>query len=181
MIIAVYESYSVNTLNQYKVGVRFRSVKCSFDNYTVLLKGCYLKAYSRRLVTLNLYGSFGKPLKKPCYFQFILFYRYGNIYREVIDSKKREWCAIMDGVQTHPYINLLIAQLKDSAPKLFHKCPYIGEHNLYNISVNEDKAFDLFPQGYYKIKVLTHNSSNILVFQMDLHFEIKSVLKESMG
>ncbi|KAL7014477.1 hypothetical protein ACKWTF_015953 [Chironomus riparius] len=178
---AVYKSCSVNSVNEYTYGVRFRSVKCFFDNYTVLVKGCFLKAYSRRLVTLNLHGSFGKPLKKPCYFHFILYYRYGNIYREVIDTKKREWCSIMDGTQTHLYIKLLIAQLKDSAPKLFHKCPYEGEHNLYNITVNEEKAFDLFPQGFYKLKVMTHNSTNTLVFQMDLLFEIKSQLKESMG
>ena len=85
-------------------------------------------------------------------FQFILHYRYGTIYREVIDTKKREWCSIMDGMQTHMYIMLIIRQLKESAPKLFHKCPYQGDYQLYNITVDESKAFDLFPEGYYKLK-----------------------------
>jgi len=126
-------------------------------------------------------GTVAKPLRKPWYIHFILFYRYGNIYREVIDTKKREWCSIMDGAQTHPHISLLFSQLKDSAPTLFHKCPYEGEHNLYNITINEDKAIAIWPQGFYKLKVTATNSMKNLVFQMDLLFEIKSELKESMG
>ena len=135
-------------------------------------------------MTLNVVESIVKPLKKPFYailFYHILFYRYGNIYREVIDTKKREWCAIMDGGQTHPFVSLVIAQIKGSAPKLFRKCPYLGDYNLYNITVDEEKAFDLFPQGFYKTKTMLSNLTENLVFQMDLLFEIKSHLKESMG
>jgi len=181
IIVAIFEINAIKNSIQYTFGTHFRSVKCSTDNYTVLLDRCYLKAYSRRIVTLNIVGTFGVPLRKPCYFQFVLFYRYGNIYREVIDTKKREWCAIMDGVQTHPYINLIISHLKNSAPKLFHKCPYEGQHNLYNITVNEDKAITVWPQGYYKMMITTYNLTKNLVFQMDLRFEVKSELKESMG
>lgn len=180
LFLAIFDAYSVKTLNQYNDGTRFRSVKCSVDNYSVILNGCYLKAYTRRIVTLNLVGSVVKALKRPLYFQFILHYRYGTIYREVINTKKREWCAIMDGVQTHMYINLVIAVLKESAPKLFHKCPYKGDYQLYNITVDDSKTLDLFPQGFYKTKVVVVNSTNNLVFQMDLLYEVKSPLKESL-
>ena len=132
-------------------------------------------------MTLNIAGSVVKPLKKPFYFQFILYYRYGTIYREVIDTKKREWCDVMDGGQTHMYITMLVTQLKESVPKLFHKCPYQGEYNLYNLTVDDAKTFDLFPQGFYKTKTMLSNLTENLVFQMDLLFEIKSHLKESMG
>ena len=87
--LAIFEVNTSKTVNQYRFGARFRSVKCSADNYTVFLDSCYLKAYSRKVVTLNIAGSFDKPLNKPCYFQFVLFYRYGNIYR-IIDTKRRE-------------------------------------------------------------------------------------------
>lgn len=67
MTAAIFEANSAKTSNTYNFGVRFRSVKCSTDNHTVLVKGCYLKPYSRKVVTLNLHGTFGKPLIKPWY------------------------------------------------------------------------------------------------------------------
>ncbi|CAG9811658.1 unnamed protein product [Chironomus riparius] len=181
VIFAIFKVNSVKPSIQYNIGVRFRSAKCSTDNNSVLLHGCYLKAYTRRIVTLNLVGSVVKPIKRPMHFQFILHYRYGTIYREVIDTKKREWCSIMDGMQTHMYIMLIIRQLKESAPKLFHKCPYQGDYQLYNITVDESKAFDMFPQGYYKLKVVVFNSTDDMVFKIDLLFEIKSPFKDSIG
>jgi len=45
---AIFEVNAAKTVNQYTIGVRFRSVKCSTDNDTVLLDRCYLKAYSRK-------------------------------------------------------------------------------------------------------------------------------------
>ena len=78
IFLGIFQANSVKTLNQYNEGTRFRSVKCSTDNYSVILYGCYLKAYTRRVVTLNLVGSIVKPLKKPFGNKFTLYYRYGT-------------------------------------------------------------------------------------------------------
>ena len=55
--------------------VRFRSVSCKADNVTISVKFCYIKAYSRRITTLNFGLTLLKPINKPVYMHLILSYR----------------------------------------------------------------------------------------------------------
>lgn len=172
---------SMKSSNVYNNGTRFRAVKCSSDIDAVILYTCHLKAYSRRIVVLNLHGNIIRPFNKPIYSQFSLSYRYGTIYREVINTQKREWCSIMEGEPTHLLISLNIDHLKTSAPQMFHKCPYIGEQKFLNVTLDESKAYDVFPQGFYKSKIVFFNSSHFEVFSLVMDYEVKSNLKESFG
>jgi len=55
-----------------------------------------LKLVFRQVVTLNIGGKIISPINKPAYGQVTVNYRYGTIYRQVLDTHPIEWCGIMD-------------------------------------------------------------------------------------
>jgi hypothetical protein len=180
-IFCIFE-VSSKSKDEYLEGLRFKSAKCESDNTTISIKYCYLKAISRRIVSFNLGLIFLIPYTKPYYVQMILSYRYGTIFRTVIDTKRVEWCGFMTGSNVHPYFKLSVDQLRKSASILFHKCPYDGEIDLKNVTVNElynSGPFN-FPEGIYR--------SDIIIFRNDKQTlkvtnvcEVKSSLKETFG
>lgn len=110
----------------------------------------------------------------------IIFFRYGTIFREVINSGKREWCDIMSGKSSNPLMKAIIGQLTDSVPHLFRKCPYEGILDLKNITVNDGKSVQAFPQGVYAVHVKGYRS-NAETLTVKLNLEIKSPIKETFG
>ena len=103
---------------------RFRSIECQADNYTASVGYCHIKAVPRRASTVNVHFKALKPSYKPIYIQMILYYRYGNIYREVMDTKRIEWCSIMEGISELLFLMQTIHQIKEIATNAIHKCPY---------------------------------------------------------
>ena len=65
----------------YTFGTRYTNIECRTDNSSIVLRYCYLKPYSRRIVAANIGVSFIKPLKSLFYVEIIYSYRYGTIYR----------------------------------------------------------------------------------------------------
>lgn len=132
--------------------LRFRSVKCSnFDEEIILFTFCNIKAYSRTSTVLN----FGFKVLKPrggFHFQIVVDYRYGTIFRQVLDSKVIDFCGIMDGTVFNPLLKHVFETIGESAPKLFHKCPYDGLNEFYNITMNNERAriAATFPDGIYR-------------------------------
>jgi hypothetical protein len=158
-------------------------VKCQSDNKTIITKYCYLKAVSRKVVTFNIGIKFLVPYTKPFYGHSIFYYRYGTIFRQIIDVKKVEVCGILDGVDTNPLIKLLIDMIKNAAPHIIHNCPYKGDLDLKNFTFNldlMDKATMLFPQGTYRIDTSLFLNGNS-TFNFSGTCEVKSPLKESFG
>lgn len=164
-------------------GARFKSLKCKADNKTTLIKFCYLKAVSRKIVTFNYGVKLLVPFVKPFFGNFVVYYRYGTIYRQIIDIKNYEICEILDGGDTNPLIKLLLDMLKSRAPHLIHKCPYDGDWDLKNFTLNTeliDGASMFFPQGIYRGDFSLYiNDSWSLNFSAAL--EVKSSIKESFG
>ena len=182
IFISIYKIDS-NSTDNYVDGARFKSIKCQADNITILFKFCFMKAISRKMVTMNLGVTFLVPYTKPYYVQFILNYRYGTIFRQVIDTYQCEWCGIMSGGETNPFIEGVINVVKSAAPALFHKCPYEGEMDLKNITY-DGASFDhhtkTFPQGTYRIDIIVFRNEKQTV-KLLITFEVKSPLKESFG
>jgi len=162
-------------------GTRFQSVNCQANNSTLIVNYCFVKAISRKVVTLNIGLRLLKPVNKPIYVQLTLNYRYGLIYREVINTKKQNWCEIMDGKSTHLYMTQTINQIKGDAPHLIHKCPYDGEIEIKNLTIDENKSLDVFPEGFYKLSLLVFDKSDDPFFKLNLTVQVKSFIKESMG
>ena len=182
-IIHICSATSKSTDN-YNYGGRFKSIKCQTDNRTLIMRYCYLKALSRAVVILNIGLTFAVPYTKPYYVQLILNYRYGTIFREVIDSHQQEWCGIMSGAETHQWIEYIIGYLRKSAAALYHKCPYVGDLDLKNVTIDTENynkhQSRIFPEGTYRLDVIIfQNEAQTGKFSVSL--ENKSPVKESFG
>jgi len=138
---------------------------------------------SRKIVTSNVGVKLLVPYTRPIYGHTIIYYRYGTIFRQIIDTKKLEACAILDGVDTNPLVKLIVDTIKNLAPHLIHKCPYEGDWDLKNLTTDldlVDKATMLFPEGIYRLELFVFfNDSS--TFNISGTAEIKSPLKESFG
>lgn len=167
-------------LQVFRDGTRFNSIECEADNYSTIVNLCNVKAISRRVTTINLHLKNLRPCYKPIYVQMILYYRYGNIYREVIDTKRIEWCEIMDGLTGHLFLMQTITQIQQSAGNAIHKCPYEADVEVKNLTLDDAKRFDIFPEGTYKFSWLSFNKTSLL-WRFNVTVQIKSPLKESMG
>ena len=168
--------------NKFIHSIRFRSVKCRSDNTTIFVKYCYLKAVSRDIVTLNLGTRYLVPYTKPFYVRSVFSYRYGTIFREIINTQC-EACALVEGAEKNPLIKALHGMLRSRAPKLVTNCPAIGDWDLKNFTMDLNlvtSASMIFPEGIYKIDVTSfYNGSASYNFSGTA--EIKSPLKESFG
>jgi len=177
-----YEIQSKNDKN-FIYGVRFNSIGCNADNKTFVVKYCYLKPVSRKIVTFNFGVKVLVPLTKPYYGHSVIYYRYGTIFRQIIDTKKFEICAILDGGDINPLIKLIVEMIKSRDPTLLHKCPFIGDWDMMNFTMNTDiidRASMLFPHGIYRGDLSIYiNDSNAL--NVSVVCEIKSSIKETFG
>ena len=147
------------------------------------MKYCYLKAVSRKDVTLNVGFKFLVPYGNTCFSQIIIYYRYGTIFREIIDTHRYSYCAIYGGLKANPLVKLILDMIKSKAPELFPECPVTGDFDLKNFTLNTDmadKATMLFNQGIYRYDFHTYLDGKS-TFNLSLIVEIKSQLKESFG
>lgn len=165
----------------HQVSTRFRSIECHADNVTAVVEFCYIKAISRRIATLNFKIKLQKVLNKPLFVRLILFYRYGIIYREVIDTKIIEWCSIMDGLSGHLFLMQTLQQIKEFAGSAVHKCPYKDKVEATNLTLNQAKAMDIFPEGTYKLTWISYDSKVNVIYGFNVSVFVKSPIKESMG
>ena len=78
----------------------------------------------------------------------------GNFYQNIYKSDFFEFCGIMEGADVNPFVKTIINTLNDTAPQLFHKCPYEGEIEVINATILGEKAFLLFPTATYCAELL---------------------------
>lgn len=130
---------------------RIKSVECkSLDNKTISFEFCYIKAYSRKFVTLNIKFNVGRRVQKPIYIQYIVGHKTsGNSCQQFYKSDLIEFCGLMDENNANPLVKSIINVLNYTAPQLFHKCPYEGQIEVINATIHGEKAFVLFPTGTY--------------------------------
>jgi hypothetical protein len=138
---------------------------------------------SRKVVTFNVGINYLVPYTKPYFTHAILYYRYGTIFRQIIDTKKLEVCVIFDAADTNLMVKLIVDMIKSRAPNTIHKCPYVGDWELRNFTINTDlfdKATMLFPEGIYRWDFSSF-FNNSKTFNLSVTIEIKSPIKESFG
>ncbi|KAL7014480.1 hypothetical protein ACKWTF_015955 [Chironomus riparius] len=130
---------------------RIKSVECkSLDNKTVEFEFCYAKAFSRKTTAFNVKFKLHRIMQKPFYIQYILSRRTsGNVCQNIFKSDLIEFCGLMDGMDANPMIKNIILILNETAPTLFHKCPYEGETAVTNATIQDDKALFFIPTGTY--------------------------------
>jgi hypothetical protein len=109
---------------KFTVGLRYRGIECVGDNVSISFDFCNVKAFSAKVAVLNIGINYLETLQRPIIVQIIYFYRFGTIYRSMIDSKKFDLCAIMNGIMDNKILNFLTRDLVKEAPHVLHKCPY---------------------------------------------------------
>lgn len=127
--------------------VKLKALKCFVDRPEVFsIEKCYVQAVSRTFSTFNLIANFKNPVyspilvscKKNCdafnrlQLTVVIYYRYGTIFREVINPPTFEWCSSVESLSANVYLKPIHDLLKDTAPQIFQKCPYkVSSHNTW--------------------------------------------------
>ncbi|KAL7013679.1 hypothetical protein ACKWTF_015522 [Chironomus riparius] len=166
-----------------KYTTKFRGIECkSIDNTTIYFKFCYAKSYSRTISTLN-FGIKTQKKLNSIYLRIVASFRYGNIYREVIDSKLVNFCQAMNGSSYNLFLKFIFDVIEKSIPGLLHKCPYEGDFDFKNITIDNQLAmkFSIFPEGQYKYNISILENSDKVMLMMVIFTEVKSPVKTSFG
>lgn len=120
---------------------KFTKVICASSNKTCSNAFCYLKVVARH----NSYLSFGCGLKHPIsnfrvnklgniekldfkifliQFYFQLAYKQFHYWRQVVDLKDLDACAITDTIDNFPKLAGQVDWFNTVFPKSIHRCPY---------------------------------------------------------
>lgn len=188
LILLLFPDYSL-TKSSLKIDLfskyvsRFRGIECkNIHNTTAYTTKCFIKNYSRYKSTFNIIIQTVKPLVQ-IYMQLVTSYRYGNIYRNVLDTKIVNWCEVQRGSMFNPVLNMFLDIIRESVPSLFQECPYEGLLEFYNVTFNDDlnRKLSVFSDGQYKFNVSVFDRPNRIMFYVAIFGEIKSPIKTSFG
>ena len=87
----------------------------------------------------------------------------------------------MEGVTAHLFLMQAIKFINEVAEKAIHKCPYEVDIELRNLTLDETKALDIFPEGIYKLSWMSRNKTRHTMWKFNTTLQVKSPVKESMG
>jgi hypothetical protein len=102
--------------------VRFTSAKCDSSNKSVSGYKCYIKAYSRKNTTLNVFVNLTKPIFKLAFNYDLTYKSISNSYRSIINVTF-EACSMLNGTAENPVFKWIMGNLPDLKTAL-HACPY---------------------------------------------------------
>jgi hypothetical protein len=155
---------------------RLKSIECkSLDKKSMSVDYCFVKAYSRKLTTLNLKFDLHKKFPKPLYIQYILGRKTsGNYCQNIYKSDLIEFCGIMEGVDANPLIKNIFHLLNATAPQLLHKCPYEGHVVVTNVTLAMEKSIISFPSGTYCTEFNIFDDKKKQVIAVKMLAEVKN-------
>lgn len=157
---------------------RWKSLKCSSDNETVMaFRYCRIKV-TRNWSALSINMTFLKKLVRPIIVKLSVSYKYGQIYREVIKVPEFELCGVLKNFNLlPPFMKALFDVLGESIVALLKGCPYSGMMDLM-MEVDMNKFPSILPTGMYKFDASAkHPDTRILTFAVEM--EIVSSIKTS--
>lgn len=131
-----------------------------------------------------------------------LFFKYGTIYREVMNSPRIDACAFMKFGDTNSLIVVkqLFQLVKESAPSIIHVCPYTVSQSTYldesfiiffiifqglnvrNATIRAPQSkFLIFPSGDYKSMFFAYTENQEFLGAINFIVTIFSSEKETFG
>ncbi|CAO1332475.1 unnamed protein product [Diamesa hyperborea] len=111
--------------------------------------------------------------------KMIVEYKYGTVFREVMNPPAIEWCSFKKS--TSVFYSMVFDLIKDSAPGLLHKCPYFGRVDVHNMTVNVNNFLSVFSQGDYRATLSLSEGGKTDLFRLSFGIKIKSTVKSSFG
>jgi hypothetical protein len=181
VILAIFASKSSADNDADELGIKFKKVQCWADNKLVSLHHCYIKNYSPEVASLNIAGKSLKPIDKPIDIHVIVSIGMGPMFYPVINYKL-EWCAIMSGETKHIVVSMITAVVQEAMPGLLHECPYSGEYEVKNFTLDESlnlAASQFVPSGNYKVELNVMKDVRKIV-NVELVVEVKSSLTDNL-
>ena len=141
---------------------------------------CFVKAYNRSYTTLNVGLNLTRDLNN-FFIKQKLEYKYGTIYRSVIDTPPINWCYFMNGTTQNIFFKVCVDIVQESVPQLIHPCPYKGEMKGFNMSFDALKFGAVYPRGEYRSlwQMLDDKDSNI--YTVIFETIVKSPILSSFG
>jgi hypothetical protein len=186
LAIAYYVAGAKKSDN-FEGGYRYKAVKCAADSRYAVVKVCNVKAYSRRVSSINFDVDFLKPLDRPFYFRALFQLRTGQKYHTLVDTKNIEVCSVVDGNEPNKLVEYIVSTFKYYAPNLFHKCPYtnIKGNNVSLLSdvVPENDNFDpaqWVPPGIHRYDIFLLKN-RVVVFNVNASVEFKTTRDNSFA
>ena len=98
---------------------------------------------------------------------------------KVIRVKKVEICSIVNGTSTNYVVNTILDILRESIPTAIHPCPYFGQVNVYNSTLDSTKFPSIFPSGIYRSRLHYFDDIDPNIFTVLAYTSCQSIIKES--
>jgi len=140
--------------------IKFKSMTCSSSNKTISPDfSCFIKTAAGK-TTMNMIFNVTKPV-----YNFKIRY---DVTRGATDESEARtiinvtmrMCSFLNGTIRDPASKWIITKLKKSfKPGFLHSCPYFGQINMADLSIETKGTSLLFSTGFY--------SSNLLLFNKD--------------
>lgn len=111
----------------------------------------------------------------------VVQFKYGTIYREVIRSKKKDWCkGPQADTSADAEFRQVIKIFKAGAPEAVHDCPF-NEFLMKNFTFDETVMESVFPTGDYKLLYRFWDINEASVFNFTAVTTYKSSYRETFG
>lgn len=110
-----------------------------------------------------------------------LEYKYGTIYRTVMEPAAIDWCSFMNGTAYDLFYKVSLDIVRKSMPHLIHLCPYKGELKALNITFDFGKFAAIFPQGEYRNFWHWYDDTDSNIFTLVFIGSMRSPIKTSFG
>lgn len=158
---------------------RIKTMKCVAKNKTIMeFKYCRAKVFSRDSSGIAINITFHQPVTRPFYLKLSMNYKYGTIYRKVVNVPELEMCSVMKNLKTAPpFFKAFLDILGKSIQPLLDGCPYKNEVN-FLAQFDDDKWPSVFPSGMYRIDCIFRVPETVVMLAY-LEFEIVSGIKSS--
>lgn len=112
--------------------------------------------------------------------EFIFFYRYGTIMRQVLKTPNLNWCDVVGSSKLNPLYNEVFKVIQNVEPSFVHPCPY-NDFIIKNRVPDVSKLPSIFSAGYYKFLVNANDMKDKLIFNITTILEWISSERNSFG
>lgn len=139
----------------------YKFIRCkSFDPKSVRVEFCNLNI-TKDVNIFNLGFTLLKNLTKPIYLQYSIARKTsGNFFQDYFRTELIEFCGVMTGAKTNPFLKGILDGVGKTAPELIHHCPYkAGLLNASNLIIDGSKTFNFPLEGTYKIELTFYGKS----------------------
>ena len=89
-----------------------------------------------------------------------------------MDTKRIEWCSIMEGISELLFLMQTIHQIKEIAANAIHKCPYEADVEVKNLTLDDTKRFNIFPEGTYKLSRMILNKTLDVMWRVNVSIQV---------